>query len=160
MLLVACSHRTTVGAGDGPGAGAALSSHAFAASEETASAPLLYAAVPVPARPDGRPQIFEAADSLRAGSAFTLPMRAQLDAIRSRLRPRFRRHLAFLFDGPPGKQFFVVFLVGFPQYPVLNDCAPNRRCARMCPLYVDPNRYRTIPTTNPRCADHLPIWSR
>jgi len=118
---------------------------------------LLYAPMPVKPDRDGRPRIFHAADFDR-GAPVTLAMRSQFAQIASRLRPAYRARLAFAFAGTAPSQFFIVFLDGLPQYPVLNDCTAEAGCARQCPLYVHPVTRRAVPSTAPRCADRLPIW--
>jgi hypothetical protein len=119
---------------------------------------LLYAPIPIPTDAAGRPRIFRVDATIRAQPFLTLEMRSTLARIASKLRPTYRAHLSVLFAGSPGRQYFVVFLEGFPQYPVLNNCTSDSHCSQVCPLYVDPLTRRTVPSTIPRCADNLPIW--
>jgi hypothetical protein len=137
------------------------SSHSFAASGEAGSAPL-YAGTPIKADRNGKPRVFRIQDIGRPGvPILSIKMRSTILGVSRDLLPEYRKHLAFLFAGRSGQQFLVVFLEGYPRYPVLNVCAPprNRKCLRVCPLYVDPDTRRVIPSTNPTCADSLPIWA-
>jgi hypothetical protein len=122
---------------------------------------LQYATAPVTPQADGRPAVYHAGD-IAKGKAdhLTIEMRSSVLRILSELRPRYRARLSYLFTGPSGGEFLVVFLDGFPQYPALNICEqrPNEKCARSCPLYVEPHTKRVVPSTMPTCADTLPIW--
>lgn len=119
---------------------------------------LLYAQVPVAPDASGRPRVFRASDVREIGPALTIEMRATLEQITGALRPTFRGHLVFMFAGPLGRQFFVVYLDGLPEYPVLNNCTSAADCSRICPLYVALSTRQLRPSTIQRCADDLPIW--
>lgn len=122
---------------------------------------LQYATAPVTPQADGRPAVYDAGDiAKRKADHLTIAMRSSVLRILSELRPRYRARLSYLFAGSSGEQFLVVFLDGFPQYPALNICEPrpDEKCARNCPLYVEPHTRRVVPSTMPSCADTLPIW--
>jgi hypothetical protein len=88
-------------------------------------------------------------------------MKLSISRVSDALRPEFRNKLAFLFADAYGKQYLVVYLDGYPQYPILNLCYPTftaPQCARYCPWLLTPNSREVMPNTMLACADHLPIW--
>jgi hypothetical protein len=169
LLLTSC---TNVGHGSdastssttaGFAASSGFSSQAFDGSGSGGESDrLLTATAPVAAGRGGNPRVFRLQDIGKPGvPVLTLEMRSVIVRVSRDLRPQYRRHLAFLFSGLPGQQFLVVFLEGYPKYPVLNSCGPRNglKCSRVCPLYVDPRTNRVYPTTMPTCAAKLPIWA-
>lgn len=126
-------------------------------------AELLYSRTFVRPDADGRPRIFFTRDLGKSTTPIlTLAMKSSLYRIAREIRPQYRRALAFLFAGAIGRQFFVVFLDGYPQYPALNICRPRNDlgCHSECALFVDPITRRVTPSTIPKCAERMPIWQR
>ncbi len=170
LLLTSCTN-----AGRGRNASTSSRTAGFAASSEFSSYAfdgsgsggeserLLTATAPVAAGRDGNPRVFRLRDIGKPGvPVLTIEMRSVIVRVSRDLRPEYRRHLAFLFSCLPGQQFFVVFLQGYPRYPVLNSCGSRSglKCSRVCPLYVDPRTNRVYATTMPTCAAELPIWAK
>jgi hypothetical protein len=167
-VLIACarlSHHddeSGVAHSQTPGKLSDFSSQPFGGSPSNAAEPFLYATDPVPPAPDGTPSVFHVRDIGKAGKPrLTLAMRSSILGVSRKLRPKFRPHLAFLFSGHYGRQFLVVFLDGYPQFPALNVCArgASRSCTRVCPLYVHPHSRRVVPSTMPTCVDRTNIRS-
>ncbi|MDB5092188.1 MAG: hypothetical protein JWO85_289 [Candidatus Eremiobacteraeota bacterium] len=169
LLLTSC---TNVGHGsDAPtssktagfAASSEFSSYAFDGSGSGGESDrLLTATAPVAAGRGGNPRVFRLQDIGKPGvPVLTLEMRSVIARVSHDLRPKYRTHLAFLFSGLPGQQLFLVFLEGYPRYPVLNSCRTRTdlKCSRVCPLYVDPRTNRVYATTMPTCTADLSIWA-
>jgi hypothetical protein len=169
ILLASCtnagrgSDASTSSRTGGFPASSEFKSHAFDGSGSGGESDrLLTATTPVATGRDGNPRVFRPRDIGKTGvPVLTLEMRSVIVRVSGDLRPEYRRHLAFLFSGVPGQQFFVVFLKGYPRYPVLNSCRSQSdlKCSRVCPLYVDPRTNRVYVTTMPSCTAELPIWA-
>jgi hypothetical protein len=144
-------------------ASSGFKSYAFDGSGSGAESDrLLTATAPVAAGRDGNPRVFRPRDIGQPGvPILTLEMRSVIVRVSDELRPEYRRHLAFLFSGIPGQQYFVVFLEGYPKYPVLNSCGSRSglKCSRVCPSYVDPRTNRVYATRSQTCVAKLPIWT-
>lgn len=93
----------------------------------------------------------------------TSQMSHEVDAIRRQLRPRYRSALAVTFAEYAGREFLMVFLDGYWQYPELDCCHRQGSCKHYCACYLNPiGRYRQIRPGDlhgGNCADDLPIWN-
>jgi hypothetical protein len=169
ILLASCtnagrgSDASTSSRTGGFPASSEFKSHAFDGSGSGGESDrLLTATAPVAAGRDGNPRVFRPRDIGQPGvPILTLEMRSVIVRVSDELRPEYRRHLAFLFSGIPGQQYFVVFLEGYPKYPVLNGCGSRSglKCSRVCPSYVDPRTNRVYATRSQTCVAKLPIWT-